>query len=66
MALFVGRLPQDTRQNELEELFEPYGEITRCDVKKRYAFVTFKDDRDAKDALEALDGLLNFLFFKYY
>ena len=31
--LFVGKLSRRTRQRDIEELFERYGRMTRCDVK---------------------------------
>jgi RNA recognition motif-containing protein len=61
MALFIGRLSSDVNKRDLEDLFKEFGEITRCDVKQRYAFVTFADDRDAKDAKDSLDGKFYFL-----
>ena len=33
MALFIGRIPSDTRSRELEDVFIKYGRIVRCDVK---------------------------------
>jgi RNA recognition motif-containing protein len=56
MALFVGRLPSDVRQRELEDLFDKYGKILRCDIKSSYAFVEFEDSRDAEDAVKEMDG----------
>lgn len=34
MALFIGRIPFDTRVRELEDVFMKYGRIIRCDVKR--------------------------------
>ena len=31
--LFIGRLSKSTRTRDLEEVFEPYGRITRCEIK---------------------------------
>lgn len=31
--LFIGRLPINTSQRDLEDRFRQYGKITRCDVK---------------------------------
>ncbi len=31
--LFVGRLNRNTRIKDLEEVFEAYGRIVRCDIK---------------------------------
>lgn len=31
--LFIGRLSKSTRVRDLEDVFEPYGRMTRCEVK---------------------------------
>ena len=31
--LFIGRLNKSTRVRDLEDVFEPYGRMTRCEVK---------------------------------
>lgn len=31
--LFVGRLPIDIRERDVEQVFEKYGRLIRCDVK---------------------------------
>lgn len=31
--LFVGRLPIDIRERDVEQVFEKYGRLLRCDVK---------------------------------
>jgi len=56
MSLWIGRIAPDTRSRDLEEVFGKYGRITRCDVKRGFAFVEFEDDRDGDDALKDLDG----------
>lgn len=60
-ALFVGRLSRNTRTRDLEEVFETYGRLTRCDIKygnaeMAYGFVDFEDRRDAQDALRYENG----------
>ena len=42
-----------TKRQDLEMLFSPYGEITRIDMKKNYAFVQFTDVASATRAKEA-------------
>ena len=37
--LFVGRLPSGTKENQLKELFQTYGEVTHCDIVGKYGFV---------------------------
>ncbi|XP_076470993.1 uncharacterized protein LOC143300936 isoform X2 [Babylonia areolata] len=54
--LFVGRLSKTTRTRDLEEIFEPYGRLTRCEVKYAYAFVDFEDYRDAEDCIKYENG----------
>lgn len=47
MPLFVGRIPQNTRQQDVEDLFAQFGKILRCDVKQGkaldFAFVEYED-----------------------
>jgi RNA recognition motif-containing protein len=33
--LFVGNLAKDISKQEIEDLFEKYGKVVRCDVKDR-------------------------------
>ncbi|XP_046329065.1 serine/arginine-rich splicing factor 7-like isoform X2 [Haliotis rufescens] len=58
--LFVGRLSKSTRVRDLEDLFEPYGRLLRCDVKygaeMAYAFIDFEDRRDGEDAVKYENG----------
>ncbi|KAK2142995.1 hypothetical protein LSH36_888g00068 [Paralvinella palmiformis] len=54
--LFVGRLSKNTRTRDLEDLFESYGRLSRCDLKYGYAFVDFEDRRDAEDAMKYENG----------
>ena len=57
MALFVGRLNSRIHKQDLEEKFEKYGRLTRCDLKPQgYAFITYEDFRDAEDAMRELQG----------
>ncbi|KAL0075641.1 putative alternative splicing factor SRp20/9G8 [Phycomyces blakesleeanus] len=61
MTLFIGKLPSDFRESDLEDTFYKYGKITRCEVKRgvsfSYGFVEFEDKYDAEDALRATDGM---------
>ncbi|XP_064480930.1 probable splicing factor, arginine/serine-rich 5 [Ornithodoros turicata] len=58
--LFIGRLPLDTRERDVEQVFERYGRLLRCDVKygtgMAYAFVDYDDHRDAEDAIKYENG----------
>ena len=39
--LFVGRLNKSTRARDLEDVFEPYGRLSRCEVKYGMFFKLF-------------------------
>lgn len=62
--LFVGSLPFSTTNEELQKLFEPYGEVTSAVVirdkqtrrSKGYGFVEMTSEDAANEALEALNG----------
>ena len=58
--IFVGNLPMDIREREVEDLFYKYGRIRDIDLKTpsrppAYAFVSFDDSRDADDAIRGRD-----------
>ncbi|KAI7744006.1 hypothetical protein M8C21_001792, partial [Ambrosia artemisiifolia] len=60
-TLYVGNLPGDIREREVEDLFYKYGPIARIDLKvpprpPGYAFVEFEEARDAEDAIRGRDG----------
>ncbi|EDQ92575.1 uncharacterized protein MONBRDRAFT_13665 [Monosiga brevicollis MX1] len=55
--VYVGNLPRDIRERELDELFYKYGRILDIHIKGPYAFVTFEDERDAEDAVHGRDGI---------
>ncbi|KAI3874630.1 hypothetical protein MKW98_013081, partial [Papaver atlanticum] len=60
-TLYVGNLPGDIREREVEDLFYKYGPIIDIDLKvpprpPGYAFVEFEDARDAEDAIRGRDG----------
>lgn len=58
--IYVGNLPPDCRNNELEDIFYKYGRIRYVDIKKArgppFAFVEFDDPLDAEDAVRGRDG----------
>lgn len=66
MNLYIANLHFSIIENELEELFEPYGELGDISVildkpsgkSKGYAFVEVKDNEQALKAIELLDGKL--------
>ncbi|KAL6964723.1 hypothetical protein U1Q18_035781 [Sarracenia purpurea var. burkii] len=60
-TLYVGNLPGDIHEREVEDLFYKYGRIVDIDLKipprpPGYAFVEFEDYRDAEDAIRGRDG----------
>lgn len=63
--LFIGNLPWSTREEDLREIFQAYGEITYCKLitdratgrSKGIGFVEFSTEEEAKAALEATEGL---------
>jgi len=60
--LFVGNLPFDVRERDLDDLFYKYGRIRSIDIKggrdgAPFAFVEFDDPRDADDAAYGRDGI---------
>jgi len=59
--VYVGRLPYDVRERDIEKFFKGYGKIREVLMKDGFAFVEFDDHRDADDAVYELNGkeLLN-------
>ncbi|KAF0887820.1 hypothetical protein E2562_004041 [Oryza meyeriana var. granulata] len=60
-TIYVGNLPGDIREREVEDLFYKYGRIVDIDLKipprpPGFAFVEFEDPRDAEDAVAGRDG----------
>ncbi|KAJ8447820.1 hypothetical protein Cgig2_015183 [Carnegiea gigantea] len=60
-TIYVGNLPGDIREREVEDLFYKYGPIVDIDLKipprpPGYAFVEFEDERDAEDAVHGRNG----------
>ncbi|KAJ2508724.1 Serine/arginine-rich splicing factor 6, partial [Coemansia sp. RSA 1939] len=49
--LYVGRLPRDVRERDLERLFRGYGEIRDICLMTGFGFVEFRDRRDADDVM---------------
>ncbi|KAM4706668.1 serine/arginine-rich splicing factor 9-like [Discoglossus pictus] len=61
--IYVGNLPADVREKELEELFHRYGRIRSVELKNRgrcssspFAFIKFQDPRNAEDAVFGRNG----------
>lgn len=64
MKLYVGNLPFQITEGELEELFSPYGTVTeallvmdRMTQRPRgFAFVTMSSAEEGRKAIEAING----------
>ncbi|KAI5071134.1 hypothetical protein GOP47_0013385 [Adiantum capillus-veneris] len=61
-TIYVGNLPGDVREEEVEDLFRKYGRIVDIDLKlpprsPAFCFVEFEDARDAEDAVRGRDGI---------
>uniref|UniRef100_A0A670K1E7 Cold-inducible RNA-binding protein-like n=1 Tax=Podarcis muralis TaxID=64176 RepID=A0A670K1E7_PODMU len=62
--LFIGGLSFDTNEQNLEQLFSPYGDIAEVVVVKDretqrsrgFGFITYCRPEDAKDAMRAMNG----------
>lgn len=57
--VYVGDLPQDASEKELERAFSYYGHLRNVWVARNppgFAFVEFEDYRDAEDSIRGLDG----------
>jgi hypothetical protein len=51
--LFVGNLGKEVSKKDVEDVFDKYGRIVRCDVKSKgfgssFCFLEFEDERDAE------------------
>eukprot|EP01102_Stenamoeba_stenopodia_P009796 TRINITY_DN2901_c0_g1_i1.p1 TRINITY_DN2901_c0_g1~~TRINITY_DN2901_c0_g1_i1.p1 ORF type:complete len:332 (-),score=76.92 TRINITY_DN2901_c0_g1_i1:537-1532(-) len=61
-TLFVGDVPRTVAEDQLRELFQPYGEVTNVQIKRDkvtqcslgYAFIQFKERHNASEAKKAL------------
>ncbi|KAJ1786668.1 serine arginine-rich splicing factor, partial [Coemansia sp. RSA 2399] len=49
--LYVGRLPRDVRERDIERLFRGYGEIRDICLMSGFGFVEFRERRDADDVM---------------
>jgi RNA recognition motif-containing protein len=62
--LFVGNLPFSASSTELEELFSPFGTVSRAQVitdrdtgrSRGFGFVEMDSDEEAQKAIDSLDG----------
>ncbi|XP_034048844.1 serine/arginine-rich splicing factor 9 [Thalassophryne amazonica] len=59
--IYVGNLPMDIQERDLEDLFFKYGKIAEVELKNNrgtipFAFIRFEDPRDAEDAVYGRNG----------
>lgn len=65
-SLFVGDLPKFCSEQDLEQLFQPFGPVLDAKIKRNvntgktlsYGFVTLSSEAAATEALKALDGAM--------
>lgn len=62
-VVYVGNLPNNIREREVEDAFYRFGRIRSVDIKTpshsgtpAFAFVEFNDSQDAEDAVKKMDG----------
>lgn len=64
--IYVGDLPRDASEKDIERAFSYYGPLKSVWVARNppgFAFVEFDDRRDAEDAVRGLDG--TYVYFNY-
>jgi len=56
--LYLGHLPAEARQEDVQKLFDGYGPVIDCRVMagKGFGFVEFENSRDAEDVVQAFNG----------
>ena len=54
--VYVGKLPSDIREKEIEDVFRKYGEVDQISLKGNYAFVQFVSSHGAKEAVYELNN----------
>jgi RNA recognition motif-containing protein len=64
MRLYVGGLPYQTNEQDLQDLFAPFGQVVSATVitdratgrSKGFGFVELSSDQEAHSAIEGLNG----------
>merc|ERR1712142_108103 len=53
--IYVGKLPSDIREREIEKAFSKFGDIQDISLKGNYCFIQFERSGAAKDAVHELN-----------
>ena len=64
MEIFVGNLSFDSTEDDIRQLFDPFGMVERVNVitdretgrSRGFGFVRMPNEDEARDAIEGLDG----------
>ena len=64
MNIYVGNLDFKVNENELQEVFEEYGNVSSTKIitdkmngrSKGFGFITMEDENEGKKAIEELNG----------
>ena len=54
--VYVGRVPYEARESDVERFFKGFGHLEHVLMKRGFCYVEFKDARDASDAIAELNG----------
>lgn len=50
--VFLGNLPENLSDQQVRDVFDPFGEITEVKLIKNYGFLDFTNEDDAKKAVK--------------
>lgn len=64
ISIYIGNLPYDTTEDQVVELFKPFGEVNRAALvtdretgrPRGFGFVEMPNDDEARKAIEGLSG----------
>jgi len=65
-VLYVKNLKSLVTEEELRQVFEPYGQVGRVKKTKDYGFIHFENREDALRAMDELNGTVSCSDFVYY
>lgn len=57
VKIFVGRLAENVTREDLQKIFEKFGEVSDCDILRDYGFVHMADENRAREAIRELDKM---------